>query len=455
MISVIKDILIEPYRQPQLLPLPTINHLDQQVHNTTHQDIGSSHPTHPPIHQVKMESFHKSDLRDTRELRYEYAAKVEERIRMLDKDYQLTAMHASIILLLPLQDLRPRGYLDHGKSSVILHDALDHISCLVGQFLLKAKEDYTDFVDSASSTVPPKFNRKLEMSQLDAPIRYPKRQNTSLTYSNKQPDTKESPRNDSEPQNAAKDDGTPGDECPQQHEVSRSGLEMDRCCDRDKYQCIFTNTSAGQAAHIMPFACNKNKNNRDEIRPLVILACQAFEAFFPVEAQDELIKRLVPNPEIGTSDRYWNMVYINNHLFPFWGRAFCGLKCLGISPHKDTQSDGEWDVRIQFNWLYRRSGSPNRLINLENDANGMKEMAEMQIKHEDNGGPAPKDSEPSIVSGHTVIIKMPQNDAMKCKLMLDLQWNLACIAAMSGGAEYPELLPKPQTLFPELTGLGY
>ncbi|KAM0490952.1 hypothetical protein ACHAP8_011018 [Fusarium lateritium] len=192
---------------------------------------------------------------------------------------------------------------------------------------------------------------------------------------------------------------------------------------------------------------NKTKANRDRMAPAVVSACRAFEAFFTGQAQDDLSVLLLDEPDLGSSDKLWNMLYINNHLYPPWRRAFCGLKCLGIFPQKEGQKDGKWGVHVQFNWLYRRNGSPERLIYLENEANGMKEMAEMQIKHEDDGGPAPKDSGTPIISGHTAVISMPEDDAIKCKMMLELQWDLACIAAMSGGAEHPELLPKPETLF--------
>jgi hypothetical protein len=37
---------------------------------------------------------------------------------------------------------------------------------------------------------------------------------------------------------------------------------------------------------------------------------------------------------------------------------------------------------------------------------------------------------------------MPQNDALDCELMLDFRWCLIQVAAISGGAEHPELLPN-------------
>ncbi|KAF5228418.1 hypothetical protein FAUST_11087 [Fusarium austroamericanum] len=57
--------------------------------------------------------------------------------------------------------------------------------------------------------------------------------------------------------------------------------------------------------------------------------------------------------------------------------------------------------------------------------------------------PPPTDFSTTIISGHTVALSMPESNALKCKLTLDLHWNLTYIAAMSGGAEHPDLLPEP------------
>ncbi|KAG8677585.1 hypothetical protein FPOAC2_03720 [Fusarium poae] len=361
-------------------------------------------------------------------------------------------MHAAIILLVPLQALsRPQAlererFLDHTSlSGPCLYHALEYTSSLVGHFLQGSKDDQHDFIDCINHTVPPQPKRKLDAFQSDVPAPHPKRQQILSTNSNNRPEATETSQSEPQSQDVTKNDEKPRDKCPQQDEVSRNRLERDRCCLRDEYKCIFTNTSPAQAAHIIPFACNKNEDSRNKTGALLGEVGLAFEAFYPVEAHRDLEKLL--SRQSGSSDKYWNMVSIDRRLYPLWGRALFGLKCLGISPHKEARSDGEWDVRIQFNWLYRRSGSPDRLIYLENDANGMKEMAEMQIKHEDDGAPAPKNSNIPIISGHTVILSMPEDDAIKCKMMLDVQWNLLCIAALSGGAEHPELLPKPETFF--------
>ncbi|GKU11875.1 hypothetical protein FLAG1_10243 [Fusarium langsethiae] len=112
------------------------------------------------------------------------------------------------------------------------------------------------------------------------------------------------------------------------------------------------------------------------------------------------------------------------------------------------------EVKIQFQWLRHRWAKPTDHMDITVGENSMKTMAESQIKHVKQGCPPPthpdggkivairvSDNVP-LMSGHTFILTMSAEDAVKCKIMLDLQWALITIAAMSGGAEYPELLPS-------------
>jgi hypothetical protein len=126
---------------------------------------------------------------------------------------------------------------------------------------------------------------------------------------------------------------------------------------------------------------------------------------------------------------------MNDQLCYEWPHALFGLKCLGIKP-LDAQNA---EVEIQFNWLKRRLGKPTDKI-LILGSNSMQEIVEEQIRFEDNNNPGPNAHIP-ITSGHVVTLAMSSDDAENCKSAIDLQWHLVQIAAMSGGAEYPDLLP--------------
>ncbi|PTD03048.1 hypothetical protein FCULG_00009212 [Fusarium culmorum] len=199
-------------------------------------------------------------------------------------------------------------------------------------------------------------------------------------------------------------------------------------------------TSPGESAHILPFAWNKDQDNHLQTDECF----HGCRAFFDVSVIDKVSTAINYSD---ASNKYWNMGCIDDQLWSWWPSAYFGLKCLGVKPKQSLESESleepEFEVEIQFNWLCSRREEPDDLVYLEDDVNDMREMAEMQIKHEDDGSPAPKDLDTDIVSGHTATISMPEKDALKCKIVLDIHWNIICIAAMSSGADYPELLEEP------------
>ncbi|KAG8350270.1 hypothetical protein FVEN_g11592 [Fusarium venenatum] len=153
---------------------------------------------------------------------------------------------------------------------------------------------------------------------------------------------------------------------------------------------------------------------------------------------------LLANPhDLGSSDKHWNMIALNIQLLNYWSFACCGLKCLGLRP-KATQDpdapdstedspkvsgEAEWEVVIQFHWLNRRWAKPNVEMDLTGDES-MQKMAETQIKYEKARRPPP----------------IPQKgDGVFAAMVLDLERYLASIAAMSGAASYPRLLPPADT----------
>ncbi|CAG1990486.1 unnamed protein product [Fusarium graminearum] len=315
-------------------------------------------PGNQPDSAAAPKTPHKSDLRETKELRYEYALKIEEALRcsrcVRELDCRLSAIYASIILLVPISTLEDGGFLDYKQEGHSLKSALLDIETLVGHYLRKSHEDRSE----------------------------PKEEPETANPSAQQPEVEYNG-------DAAGSTDEANGETQKPKVVARHGTETTKCCIRDKFQCIFTDAS----------------------------------------------------------NKYWNMVCIDDQLWSWWPSAYFGLKCLGVKPKQSLESESleepEFEVEIQFNWLCSRREEPDDLVYLEDDVNDMREMAEMQIKHEDDGSPAPKALDTNIVSGHTVTISMPENDALKCKIVLDIHWNIVCIAAMSSGADHPELLPEP------------
>ena len=190
-----------------------------------------------------------------------------------------------------------------------------------------------------------------------------------------------------------------------------------------------------------------------------IAVTEAFNAFFGDVLAAELCSLLANQTELGSSNKYWNMLIMSRDLRQCWGQAGFGLYCKDIAPCEEHDESTDlakvpFNVTIQFHWLRRRLKMPNDRITLEGDDNEFMKMVETQIEYERDGSPRYKnnygfpieavrvDTNTPILSGHEFTISMPGEDAKKCKLMLDLQWVIIRIAAMSGAAGYPDVLPN-------------
>ncbi|CAG1972623.1 unnamed protein product [Fusarium graminearum] len=86
----------------------------------------------------------------------------DPRIQSTSKDYQLTACHAATILLVPMEQLREGGSLDHRQHGAVLKKTLQGIARLVGLFFQNKREDNKDSTDESplDSPSPPEEGTK-------------------------------------------------------------------------------------------------------------------------------------------------------------------------------------------------------------------------------------------------------------------------------------------------------
>ncbi|KAG8677586.1 hypothetical protein FPOAC2_03721 [Fusarium poae] len=320
---------------------------------------------------------HKSDLRETKELRYGYATKIVEKIGRNAENFRLTTFETSTLLIVPMSCLEVGGLLDSTtKHRAELLWTLRDIANLVGHYVHGSNQDRRDNRTSSS-------DRPAETVHRPSPLGSSNQQQVA----------------DSAPETS--------------HEDS----------------CIFMPTAVGKVAHILP--CSWSDSTASAGKTMVSLV--GSRPFLSEETIDRLCTILCNS--LDGSDRCWNKIRMNDQLCYEWPHALFGLKCLGIKP-LDAQNA---EVEIQFNWLKRRLGKPTDKI-LILGSNSMQEIVEEQIRFEDNNNPGPNAHIP-ITSGHVVTLAMSSDDAENCKSAIDLQWHLVQIAAMSGGAEYPDLLP--------------
>ncbi|KAM0358900.1 hypothetical protein ACHAP4_004882 [Fusarium culmorum] len=385
---------------------------------------------------------HKGDLETTRKERFECAKKIEEKFRRAYKHtLPLTAIYASIILLVPEECLMDGGFLDPNRPIFSLKMALQHVAELVGHFIQKSNED-------RCPADPTQFKRPGETVHQHPTECSSKRPRAAIDSGS------------AGPESITRDDTDTVCSSYEPEDIQqRAAVD---CRQRDNFQCVLTATPGGQVAHIVPLAWNNNKGNSQKTFQAMVGA----EAFFSEAVVNDVAALIANIYYLGGSNKVWNMFTLNERLYAWWPQGFFGFKCLGIkpldsqNPDDETSEDQETEVMVQFNWLECRQGKPNDQVTVMGSSNSMEDLAKRQLFHEADENPAPDrnersiiaaggmDAHTSIISGHVVPIVLPFSDAKKCKLMIDLQWCLIQVAAMSGGARHPELLPTPYVYDP-------
>lgn len=151
----------------------------------------------------------------------------------------------------------------------------------------------------------------------------------------------------------------------------------------------------------------------------------------------------------GATDKAWNMVSLNPALQVFWSKAYFGLKQLRIDAFTDSNGRLWGCVTFQFVWLPRMpSETLFDSIDLEDqDADNDTSLISKLRNHTTpwdvhliNGK-----SKTLIQTGHTFNVSLAWPDAIKFGYMLDIQWLLIRLTAMSGAADAADegLLPEP------------
>jgi hypothetical protein len=111
-------------------------------------------------------------------------------------------------------------------------------------------------------------------------------------------------------------------------------------------------------------------------------------------------------------------------------------------------------IKLQFRWMpeSKKHLNPRRAVEIEDNRQGLMQEIESYSRPADtpvsirSGGRisiARSGSSRAVLSGDILNIEMPFEKALKMKKMMDLQWALISILALSGAAGAPELLNEP------------
>jgi hypothetical protein len=179
-----------------------------------------------------------------------------------------------------------------------------------------------------------------------------------------------------------------------------------QCLERDGDICIISGTANPEACHIVPFAFNSSEENLNArlLDPLILLAAS------PAGDIEDLL-----TAKLGCSDKSWNTLTLNSQLHIWCGSRYLALKCLGIFPVGPDSI-----IRIQFRWMQR-----NVQKGLDED---ISEQLLSGVRESLTGcgiiSMAKAESSRKVLSGDVFEIRMEAEDALKMKIMLDLQWAL-------------------------------
>ncbi|KAK7398504.1 hypothetical protein QQX98_012112 [Neonectria punicea] len=349
---------------------------------------------------------------DEAAIRRDYAVKIESTIRGMapnTEDFRLNAVQLATILTVPLSTLKDNsGYLSYEfQRPGDLQKHLQGLPSLLKHFLQK---NWT----------------KDEHSRL-----------STKTGESQTSHTKKSKPSAAQRQEDADEDFLPSDK-------TRNATETKLCRHRDGHACVVMGTSQPEACHIVPFAWNSTQTGVKKTS----LVLGYIAAFFDSASVVKYDRCLANANDPGSSDKAWNMLCLNRQLHWWWSKAQLGFKCLGIEDSSENQAM----VTLQFNWMPRQNMKPTDKMTLTGERNDVDAMVGSAIAFLRDGSFPPPEAfgrlkalhshaNRPILSGHIVKVPLPKADATRFKAMIDFQWAIVCVAALSGAAGAPELLP--------------
>ncbi|KAK5992043.1 hypothetical protein PT974_05439 [Cladobotryum mycophilum] len=200
-------------------------------------------------------------------------------------------------------------------------------------------------------------------------------------------------------------------------ELQPNEKEKSNCLIRDNALCILTKTANPEVCHIVPLTV------KDWIKSAIAL--NSFKVHLDLLLDDTVTNQVVNLLcGCGASDKPWNMLCLNDKLHVWRRQSRFRLKCLEI-PAINAQ---ESMIRIEFHWLPRNEIDPRKEMRLKSEE-----------EHVNIAG-----TNRELTTGQIFEIgPMSHHYAQNMKAMLDLQWALRLLAALSGAAGRLDYLKEP------------
>ncbi|EFX06306.1 hypothetical protein CMQ_6627 [Grosmannia clavigera kw1407] len=220
--------------------------------------------------------------------------------------------------------------------------------------------------------------------------------------------------------------------------VGRSEAEKQKCRQRDGNVCIFTGAAHPDVCHIVPFATSSTERNIELTNGRFANICSMF-----LPAADEEYTPVIGNG-LGCSDKAWNMLCISTELHRYWAKPYWAVKFVGITPAEHVPKQR---LTMRFEWLRIKNGDPSRTISVGDSTACHAMLAGLTTSSTGEEDACPCLGVEGIVAANCRRTNRPLasgqdfdvvldtlGDALNMKKMLEIQWSLVTLAAMSGAA---------------------
>ncbi|CAK7563928.1 MAG: hypothetical protein SEPTF4163_001810 [Sporothrix epigloea] len=207
--------------------------------------------------------------------------------------------------------------------------------------------------------------------------------------------------------------------------VTRSRHAVRKAKDRDGHMCILTGTDNPEAAHIYPFSAGPAAGRTKYITMLV--------CFWGKEKADAWSRQYCAT---SVTDSAKNLLCLNSQLHFWWGTCRLALRPI--------RTLDPCTIKLQLHWLRRSRTKPTAPLS------GTFDDIHLLCGGEDDletWGPQPvayRKSGLPLQTGQIFTIRAESPEDLPSFELLDMQWNLLRVAAMSGAAEAEDAPPEEE-----------
>jgi HNH endonuclease len=216
--------------------------------------------------------------------------------------------------------------------------------------------------------------------------------------------------------------------------------KRERAFARDRSGCLLTGVADAIVCHILPYYWSSNDHSIEKTTTNVSKSALGIVIDMRQQQLEETLNE--------GCDELWNMLTLSSAIRKYWSRAYCGFRHVSTTDVRQAKKlDEQQIVRLQFIWLPRppKETIPQGTgkfpeINISQQRPGKdyttypKTLEDYIPNHKDIDSLQPTIA-CNVPSGKIISVQISKRDAPKLVKMIEIQWGIVCLIAMSGGFE--------------------